>query len=370
MNIDKKLNEMEPKDTPLLVLGYIILGMFLLIPLSAQAQDNEVHIDQQGNNLTLDILQAGYGNKVGSLNNAIGNAYLDGATNTVSLQQRGNNNLLGIWTSGSDQSLDGYVEGNNNKLFLDNHGNYGQLKADIMGDDNYAWLEQGGSNTSDTNNEIQLWQAGDDHYAYLEVFTGSNNSIDAFQGAGQDNNYIFAYMGSGSDNNDLRIWQGKHSDGTTDSDEVGDHEAYWTVTGDNNLLASYQTDTNRSSGGAGHHLTNIISGDGNSVEHIQMGKAGHDGFIEVTGDSNTVDLYQRGNGGVKWADIVLDGDGHSVDITQRGTNNASATVDLTYGIGAYTFDLSQNVTSASATYSLTGICNNSGGCSVTVNQNN
>jgi len=33
MSIDKRLNEMEPKDTPLLVLGYILLGMFLLIPM-------------------------------------------------------------------------------------------------------------------------------------------------------------------------------------------------------------------------------------------------------------------------------------------------------------------------------------------------
>lgn len=33
MNIDKKLNDMKPKDTPLLVLGYVILGICLLIPL-------------------------------------------------------------------------------------------------------------------------------------------------------------------------------------------------------------------------------------------------------------------------------------------------------------------------------------------------
>ena len=344
-------------------------SILIILWVTVTKADNVILIDQAGNNLTLDILQTGYGNKVGSLNNGAGNSYLNGATNTVSLQQRGNNNVLGIWTSGSNQSLDGYVEGNNNRLFLDNHGNYGQLKADIMGDDNYAWLEQGGSNLH-TNNEIQLWQAGDDHYAYLEVFTGSNNSIDAFQGAGQDDNYIRAIMGSGSDNNDLRIWQGKHSDGTTDSDEVGDHEAYWTVTGDNNTLASYQTDTNRSSGGAGHHLANIISGDSNSVEHIQKGKAGHDGFIEVTGDSNTVDLYQRGNGGIKWADIVLDGDGHSVDVMQRGTNAATAAIDLTYGSGAYDFTLTQNVTSSAGTYTVTGVCFNASGCTITVNGNN
>lgn len=371
MNIDKELNNMKPKDTPLLVLGYILLGMCLLIPTNANA-DNVILINQAGDNLNLTMVQEGYGNKVGSLNNAIGNAYLNGATHTLSIQQKGNNNNVGLWTTGSNQITDGDIEGDNNGLFLDNHGNYGELKAEITGDDNYAWLEVGGS-TLHTNNEIQLWQAGDDHYAYLEVFTGSNNSIDAFQGAGQDDNYIRAIMGSGSDNNDLRIWQGKHSDGTTDVDEVGGHEAYWTVTGDNNTLASYQTDTNRSGGGTNagpHHLANVISGDDNTVEHIQKGKTGHDGFIEVTGDNNTVDLYQRGNGGVKWADIVLDGDGHSVDVMQRGSNSATAAIDLTYGTGAYTLNLTQNVTTSAGSYSITGVCYNTAGCSVTVNGSN
>ena len=40
--IDKKLNEMRPKDTPLLVLGYILLGMLLLLPSTATA-DQLVH---------------------------------------------------------------------------------------------------------------------------------------------------------------------------------------------------------------------------------------------------------------------------------------------------------------------------------------
>ena len=346
----------------------LILTMCILTE-QVYAQDNEVHIDQAGNNFVLDALQEGYGNKVRALTNANGKASLNGADLTLSIQQRGNNNDLGLWTSGSDQNVDAYVEGNNNGLFLDNHGNNSQLKADIMGDNNYAWLEVGASNLH-TYNEIQLWQAGDDHYAYLEVFTGSNNSIDAFQGNGQDDNYIRAIMGSGSDNNDLRIWQGKHADGNTDADETGDHEAFWTVTGDNNALASYQTDTNRGSGGAGHHLANIITGDSNSVAHTQMGKAGHDGFIEITGDSNTVDLYQRGNGGVKWADIVLDGDGHSVDVNQRGSNNATAAIDLTYGTGAYNLNLIQNVTSQAGSYSITGVCYNTAGCSVTVNGSN
>jgi len=83
-----------------------------------------------------------------------------------------------------------------------------------------------------------------------------------------------------------------------------------------------------------------------------------------------VTLYQRGNGGVKWADVVLDGDDHSVDVNQRGGNNASANIDLTYGTGAYTLDLDQNMTTSAGSYSITGVCFNTSGCSITVNGSN
>ena len=204
-------------------------------------------------------------------------------------------------------------------------------------------------------NEIYITQSGDDF-----VLDSDQHSQD---------NYI--NLNSTGNNNDLTVRQGMHSDGTVDLDETGGHETYWTVTGNNNNLGSYQTDTNRSGGGgAAHHIANIVNGDGNSVEHTQMGKAGHDGFVEIDGDDNFVDLYQRGNGGKKWADVVLTGDGHAVDINQRGSNSANATVNLTNSGGAYDFTLTQNVTTSADTYSITGYCYNSAGCAVTVNRNN
>jgi len=203
-------------------------------------------------------------------------------------------------------------------------------------------------------NEIYITQSGD------------NLDLEVTQTA--EDQYVS--LSSTGPNNDITIRQGMHDDGTIDIDETGGHEAYWTITGSNNDLGSYQTDTNRSSGGAAHHLANIVNGDGNTVEHIQMGKQGHDGFVEIDGDGNTVNLYQRGNGGQKWADVVLTGDGHSVDVMQRGTEYASATVDLTNSGGAYDFELTQNVSTASGTYSVTGYCINTAGCSLSINGNN
>jgi len=210
--------------------------------------------------------------------------------------------------------------------------------------------------SSPTNaNEIYINQAGDG--LSLEMQQRSKD------------NYI-SYNETGDDNT-VKVFQGMHDDGSIDTDETGGHEAYWTITGNNNNLGSYQTDVNRGGGGGNpHHLANIIDGDGNTVEHIQMGKAGHDGFIEITGDDNTVDLYQRGNGGQKWADIVLTGDGHTVDVDQRGSQSANATVDLTNSGGAYNYTLTQNVTTSSDSFSVTGSCANTSGCTVTVNRNN
>lgn len=366
MSIDEKLNNMKPKDTPLLVLGYVILGMMLLLSPNASA-DNIINIDQAGSSLELDITQSGSGNKIGHLNNISLDAVISGNNKDIDFTMDGKNNQIKTWSSGSDQIIFADIEGDSNTVAMDNHGDDNKLYYWGVGDSNIAWLEIG--NNNDNDNQIDLRQYGDSHYAYLET-NDDYNDIDAFQGGGQDDNYIKVLINSGS-SNDVTAWQGKHSDGTTDADEVGDHEGYWIVSGDSNVLKSYQTDTNRANGGgAGHHFANYITGDSNVVTHTQKGKAGHDGFIEITGDSNTVDLYQKGNNGVKWADLVLDGNGQALDVTQKGGQNATAAIDLTYGTAAYDFTLLQEATTNALSYSITGTCYTAGGCQVTVTQSN
>ena len=201
-------------------------------------------------------------------------------------------------------------------------------------------------------NELYITQSGD------------NFTLDVDQRS--ENNYISATVTGNT--NTVIIRQGMHDDGTIDLDETGGHEAYWTVTGQGNNVASYQTDTNRNSDGAPHHLANIVNGDSNNVSHTQMGKAGHTGFIEIQGDSNNVLLLQRGNGGQKTADIVLTGDGHSVNSDQRGSGSANLELDLTNSGGSYSVQTNQNTSTTHRSYSLTGSCTNTAGCSVSVTQ--
>ena len=365
MNIDDKLNNMKPKDTPLLVLGYIILGMFLFLSPTATA-DNEILIDQTGDLLDMTIEQSGANNLITSLTGS-GKAQVNGNNKTFDITMDGKNNTFKTWSHGGNQFLVADIQGDSNVIAMDNHGNNNKLYYWGNGDSNTAHLEIG--NGGDNDNQFDLRQYGDSHYAYLEA-NDDYNEIDAYQGGGQDDNYIKVLINSGN-NNDITAWQGKHSDGTTDADEVGDHEGYWIVSGDDNVLKSYQTDTNRSGGGgAGHHFANYITGDSNNVILTQKGKAGHDGFIEIDGDSNTVDLYQKGNNGVKWADLVLDGNGHSLDVTQKGSQAATAAIDLTFGTAAYDFTLTQEATTNALSYSITGTCVTAGGCQVTVSQGN
>jgi len=253
-----------------------------------------------------------------------------------------------------------------NEIYILQSGDNFSLTVLQEGYDNTIEGISANSSLSGDQNDITLTQVGDYHLIQ-GALDGDSNTADLYQGGGSDSNFLrISVIGN---DNDLVAWQGKHLTGTIDVDETGDHEAYWTITGNNNDLASSQTDTNRSNGGSGHHLANIIDGDYNNVEHRQLGKSGHEGFIEIEGDSNDVTLYQRGNGGAKWTDIVLTGDDHSVDITQRGENIGTAAVDLSNGGGAYDITLMQDTTSGVKAYSITGTCVNSAGCAIQITQN-
>jgi hypothetical protein len=348
-----------------LATGLALVAAIVLV--SSKAASNEIYINQVGSNLDLDITQDGDNNKIGAYGNIAnkGTMYTNGGT--ISYSQTGNNNTLQFWSYDIGSTTQTLTQtGDNNDAVIDCHGERCDITVTQDGDGNDAHAELGNQN-GHNDNVIVIYQKGDTNDSYVEA-DGDSNDLDSHQQS--DNN--FSRVVVTGNYNMINAWQGKHADNTVDVDETGDHEVYWTVTGDNNVLDSYQTDTNRGGGGgAGHHIANVITGDNNGVTHTQKGKAGHDGFIEIDGDNNDVELYQRGNGGQQWADIVLTGDGHTVDANQRGTMAHSFEVDLTNSGGAYSVTSNQttNNTTTSKSYSLTGICTNTAGCSVSVSQN-
>lgn len=330
----------------------------LLLFKSTSVIANDIYISQVGDQFDGTITQDGQNNTIRSLSVTSGSASISGNNKTFSVTQQGNNNRSGFWTHGGNQQMSLTQTGNSNTSTLDNHGNNNNMTVSIDGDSNTTHTEIG--NGGDITNTISVTIDGDSNTTYTEVQNGSSNTIDV-QIHDQSNN-INTVTVNGSSNN-IKAWQGKHEDGAVDTNETGDNDVYWIVSGDSNTLASYQTDDNNN---GGQHIANYITGDSNTVKHTQRGAGDHEGYVEINGDSNDVTLLQRGNSDEQYADIVLD-DGHTVDVFQRYGNH-TANITLTNSGGGYNLDLDQTA-SSNKTYSITGSCANVNGCSVSVTQN-
>ena len=78
-----------------------LVGVFALVGLTASpvvAEDNEVLLDQTGDNLTLTILQAGYGNTLSGDASQSSDLTLTGSSLILDLIQDGNtNDMFGSW---------------------------------------------------------------------------------------------------------------------------------------------------------------------------------------------------------------------------------------------------------------------------------
>jgi len=279
MNIDKKLNEMRPKDTPLLVLGYIILGMFLLIPATANAQDNEVLLDQTGDNVVINILQEGYDNSIDvdlglggfdttnkfeveqeGFNNDIFFS-VGGNNNNMQLIQVGNNNDIG-WTDswGSGLGWGGDLDGNNNNLHYDQRCSYTTCQRSFIG-----YHIQGNSNNVRWGQGVKLDNSADTSFYYDGSEEGGKTAIIDIHG----------------DSNSLAGWQASSGAGT--------HSATVYLYSDSNAAYIEQR-------GNGNKTLNLTTyNDSNVVSIVQKDNAAHTGTVVLNGSySTTLDLLQQG----------------------------------------------------------------------------
>ena len=255
MNIDEKLNKMKPKDTPLLVLGYMLLGMMLLLGLPAQASDNEVLLDQTGNNVDLTILQAGYDNTI--------NFSIGGTNNVVDLLQQGNGGYIGYTSAwGSGLAWGGDLDGDYNNLNIVQTCNQGSSCAG----DRFEFHIQGDSNDVDFYQGYHVTNSGTvlaiDDYEYGGHFTqldihGSNNT----------------FLGSQRSNNSGH-----------------EHTNYSYIYGDYNNVYT------RQEGNQDKTLNLTIYNDYNDVDMVQKGSATHNATVTLSGSYSTT-LYMLQQGG-------------------------------------------------------------------------
>jgi len=226
----------------------LAVGVFALIGLMANpvlADDNEVLLDQTGDNLVLTILQAGYGN-------------------TLSGDATQSSDLV---LTGSSLILDLIQDGNNNDFF-------GKLVLDGSGSSVLDFYMIGDGNIWDIN--APGTQSGD-NADMLSSITGSNNLFDVGIGesaSAENLNFDLTIIGSGNDFDtsftNSKVWaSGTGTNNTGTSTMVGilvdSDNAIWNfeITGDDNELATLQ------SGNSGHSLTADITGSDGDFQFTQ-----------------------------------------------------------------------------------------------------
>ena len=230
----------------------IAVSLFALVGLMVTpvfAGDNEVLLDQEGDNLVLTILQAGYGNTLSGNASQGSDLTLTGASLIVDLIQDGNSNdMFGSWVlDGSGSSvLDFYYLGDSNiwdmNIGASGSSDYADMLVDIQGDGNLFDVDIGGN-------------ASAEYLNFDLVILGDRNDFDSSLA----NNKVWAAAGGGCSGTNC----------TTTSTMVGiivdSDNAIWNmdITGDDNDFATKQ------SGNSGHSLIVDLTGSDGDFQFTQ-----------------------------------------------------------------------------------------------------
>ena len=241
---------------------------------------------------------------------------------------------------------------------------------------NQLYIEQAGASF-----DLDVVQDGQDNYLKLDI-DGSNTTFNLLQEGDNHKTSWISYWGSGAawggdidgNGNEFEIKQINNQTNTSTGGTIGFH-----ILGNSNSLALTQgcvydntSSSNCTSGSyeAANHVINVdVHGSNNALKLGQRSGNSdkHDMTVYTYGSSNNIFAKQKGTG-EKDLYLRLNGDGHSVSSVQTGQGSHNASITLTKGAGAYSLSLTQS-SDSTQNYSLTGTCQDSNGCGVTVTQN-
>ena len=235
-----------------------IAMVFLAMSFTAQAAGNtgpnRVYVEQIGNTNTVTIEQVGGTNDVG------------GTGGSVAVDNTGVSTLTVTAPSTSNY---GTVNGSSNTVTLTQHGDSNQAQYNIKGsNNNYISTVTGNSNQTKLN-------IGDQNTNGLR-----NNVTETL--IGNSNMTIRAIVGN--DNTSTTSVTGS-SNQITETITTSNADHTLTITGSNNVVNAQQVDA---AGAAGHSLTNVMSGNYNSVTTQQQGTNDTTINLATTGDHNTI----------------------------------------------------------------------------------
>lgn len=256
----------------------LAVSVFALIGLMAMpviAEDNEVLLDQQGDNLVLTILQAGYGNTLSGNATQGADLTLTGSSIILDLIQDGNtNDMFGSWVlDGSGSSvLDFYFLGDSNiwdmNIGASGSGDYADMLVDIQGSANLFDVDIGGNASAESLN-FDLVILGD-----------SNDFSTSFT-----NSKVWAAQGQGESCGTNCTGSSAMAGIVIDTSSV-----VWNmdIDGGNNAFATKQ------SGNSGHSLTVVLDGSNGDFQFVQDMAATCnptcEGIIDVNLDSENASV--------------------------------------------------------------------------------
>mgnify|MGYP003692429737 FL=1 len=241
------------------VIKQLTLQVFAIVgiavsSLSLAATDNEVLLDQQGDNLVLTILQAGSGNQISGDASAGSDLIVTGNSLIIDVIQDGNSNKFYgdlIFDGSGSSVMDFYQLGSSNVWDLQigansNSADNTDMLVDIQGDSNIFDVDVGGNATAESLN-FDLDILGD-----RNDFTTSFNNTNAWASASGTNS-VGGVISTGTGTSTLA------------GIVIDTSNVVWNmeIMGDDNAFATKQ------SGNGGHSLTVVLDGSDGDFQFIQ-----------------------------------------------------------------------------------------------------
>jgi hypothetical protein len=241
------------------VIKQLTLQVFAIVgiavsSLSLAATDNEVLLDQQGDNLVLTILQAGSGNQISGDASAGSDLIVTGNSLIIDVIQDGNSNKFYgdlIFDGSGSSVMDFYQLGSSNVWDLQigansNSADNTDMLVDIQGDSNIFDVDVGGNATAESLN-FDLDILGD-----RNDFTTSFNNTNAWASASGTNS-VGGVISTGTGTSTLA------------GIAIDTSNVVWNmeIMGDDNAFATKQ------SGNGGHSLTVVLDGSDGDFQFIQ-----------------------------------------------------------------------------------------------------
>ena len=229
------------------------IGSVLVGSQSLGATDNEVLLDQQGDNLVLTILQAGTGNQVSGDASAGSDLVVTGTSLIIDLIQDGNSNKFYgdlIFDGSGSSVMDFFQLGSSNvwdlQIGVANSGDNTDMLVDIQGDANIFDVDIGGNATAENTNFD------------LDILGSRNDFTTSFS-----NNKVWA-SASGTNSVGGAISTGTGTQ-TMSGITIDTSNVVWNmeIIGDDNAFATKQ------SGNGGHSLTVVLDGSDGDFQFIQ-----------------------------------------------------------------------------------------------------